>query len=66
MPSHSPHDDKPPVLKRRGSLMRFLLILISLFLLLYVAVAATGFFRNQSEDVQNSPAAQGQTQKGMP
>jgi len=46
--------------------MRFLLILISLFLLLYVAVAATGFFRNQSEDVQNSPAAQGQTQKGMP
>lgn len=49
MRSIDPKDEKPTVLKKPRSLMRFLLLLLSLFVLVYLAIAAMAFLRNQSE-----------------
>lgn len=66
MPSHPQKEPKPPVLKRRGPMLRFLMILIGLFVLTYVAIAATGFLRNQSDEVESVPAATGQIERDRP
>lgn len=48
-------DEKPSVLKKPRSVMRFLMILIALFVLVYAAVAATAFLRTQSQDPSGPP-----------
>ncbi|GEM_PF-2414970 len=46
---HPPPHEKPEVLKRKGSLMRFLAILVGLAILIYVGVAATAFLRTERD-----------------
>jgi len=49
MNSIDENDEKPTVLRKPRSLLRFLTLLLALFILIYMAVAAMAFFRNQSE-----------------
>jgi len=42
-------DEKPAVLKKPRSLMRFLLLLLGLFVLIYAGIATMAFLRSQSE-----------------
>lgn len=50
MNSSDENDEKPTVLRKPRSLIRFLILLFALFVLIYVATAAMAFFKNQSED----------------
>lgn len=57
MNSIDENDEKPTVLRKPRSLLRFLTLLLGLFILIYMAVAAMAFFRNQSE-APSVPASQ--------
>lgn len=46
---HEPSETKPKILRRPGRLGRLLLILLAMFILIYVATAATGFIRAQKD-----------------
>ncbi|PZU55956.1 MAG: hypothetical protein DI552_10875 [Brevundimonas sp.] len=45
-------EDKPPVLKNPRRLLKLLGVLLGVFVLLYVGVAATAFLRSQGSDDQ--------------
>lgn len=47
---HPPPRQKPPVLRQPSRLLRFALILLGLFVLIYAGTAATGFIRSQNEN----------------
>lgn len=49
-------DDKPPVLKNPHRLLKLLGVLLGVFALLYVGVAATAFLRTQGRDDQRPMA----------
>lgn len=49
MNSIDENDEKPTVLRKPRSLLRFLMLLLALFVLIYVAIAAMAFLKNQSE-----------------
>lgn len=51
-------EEKPAVLKRPRSLLRFLVALLGLFAVVYVAIAAMAFFRGQSADTSTPPPTQ--------
>ena len=46
---HPPPRQKPAILKQPTRLLRFALILLGLFVLIYAGTAATGFIRSQNE-----------------
>lgn len=50
--------EKPAVLKKPRSLLRFLMALLALFAVVYVAIAAMAFFKGQSADTSTSTPAQ--------
>ncbi|WP_292050817.1 MULTISPECIES: hypothetical protein [unclassified Brevundimonas] len=56
-------DEKPAVLKKPRSLIRFLMALLALFAVVYVAIAAMAFFRTQSNDTSTPPSAQAPQEK---
>lgn len=63
MNSINRNNDKPTVLSKPKSLKRFLLLLLALFVVIYVAIGAMAFLRNQTEapTVPSTPSSQEQS-----
>ena len=51
---HPMTDNKPPVLKNPRRMLKLLGVLLGVFVLLYIGVAATAFLRTQGGDDQRS------------
>jgi predicted lysophospholipase L1 biosynthesis ABC-type transport system permease subunit len=49
MPSHQSEPDKPEVLKRPNRLLKFVGLLVALIALVYVAMAATAFLKQERQ-----------------